>query len=293
MARFNLDWQSKLVLLLVLPWTTVSVYVQADTWGKHAPASAIWVLGLSTLLGLLAWTLRTATPEAAITGAMITAGLMFSTLVYPYHIGRTALAPVLVLLVLTSLATRFGRRRKERLGTAEKRHGRGASQVAANLGVAALVMQPALLWRLFEMHWFPQAIMTAPVAIFSLGLAALAESAADTVSSEIGQVVGGQPRMITTLRRVEPGTDGGITVAGTAAGVLAAGIVAAAGCWALRGDPGMFAVTWAGGVFGLFFDSLLGATLERAGWLNNDGVNFLSTASAAGFVLAVMAAALH
>jgi uncharacterized membrane protein len=57
----------------------------------------------------------------------------------------------------------------------------------------------------------------------------------------------------------------------------------------LRGDPSLFAVSWAGGVFGLLFDSLLGATLERAGWLNNDGVNFLSTASAAGFALAMVA----
>src|SRR6516165_10235143 len=94
--------------------------------------------------------------------------------------------------------------------------------------------------------------------------------------------------MITTLRRVDPGTDGGITLAGTAAGIIAAGIVAAAGCWALHGDVWMLAVSWAGGVFGLFFDSLLGATLERGGWLNNDGVNFLSTGSAAGFALAIL-----
>ena len=45
----------------------------------------------------------------------------------------------------------------------------------------------------------------------------------------------------------------------------------------------------AGGVFGLFFDSLLGATLERRGWLNNDTVNFLSTAGAAAFALALLA----
>ncbi len=43
------------------------------------------------------------------------------------------------------------------------------------------------------------------------------------------------------------------------------------------------------GVFGLFFDSLLGATLERRGWINNDAVNFLSTASAAGFALGLLA----
>jgi uncharacterized membrane protein len=34
-------------------------------------------------------------------------------------------------------------------------------------------------------------------------------------------------------------------------------------------------------VGGLFVDSLLGATLERRGWLNNDAVNFLSTLAAA------------
>jgi uncharacterized membrane protein len=51
----------------------------------------------------------------------------------------------------------------------------------------------------------------------------------------------------------------------------------------------MLTLSWAGGVFGLFFDSLLGATLERRGWLNNDGVNFLSTVSAACFALSLLA----
>jgi uncharacterized membrane protein len=34
-------------------------------------------------------------------------------------------------------------------------------------------------------------------------------------------------------------------------------------------------------VAGLLFDSVLGATLERRGWLGNDWVNFASTAFAA------------
>ena len=114
--------------------------VHALTWWTQAPAVVLWALGLSGLLGLVAWKLRTATPAAAATGAIITASLMFSTFVFPYQPWNTALVPVLAVLLLTSLATRFGRRRKERLGTAEKRHGRGASQVAANLGMAALVI---------------------------------------------------------------------------------------------------------------------------------------------------------
>ena len=125
--------------------------------------------------------------------------------------------------------------------------------------------------------------------LFAVGLAALAEAAADTVSSEVGQVFGGRPRMITTLREVEPGTDGAISLAGTLAGVVAAAIVAGAGTLALGGDRIMFAVSCAGGVFGLFFDSLLGATLEERGWLNNDAVNFLSTGSAAAFALGSLA----
>jgi uncharacterized membrane protein len=55
----------------------------------------------------------------------------------------------------------------------------------------------------------------------------------------------------------------------------------------------MLAVSCAGGIFGLFFDSLLGATLERIGWLNNDAVNFLSTASAASFALGLLAILSH
>jgi uncharacterized membrane protein len=77
------------------------------------------------------------------------------------------------------------------------------------------------------------------------------------------------------------------------AGILAAAAVAATGAWALHGNTQMFLLSWAGGVFGLFFDSLLGATLERSRWLNNDAVNFLSTASAAAFTLGLLAIQPH
>jgi uncharacterized protein (TIGR00297 family) len=283
--QLRLQGESKLVLLLVLPYIAASVVFQIRNWTLSAPSVAIWAGGLSLLLGLVAWKMRSATPAAALTGALINASLMFSTFVYPYQPWQTAIVPVLLLMVLTSLATRFGRKRKERLGTAEKRHGRNAAQVAANLGMAALVSDPAVhSWMIdtFRFHG-------ADFSLFAVGLAALAEAAADTISSELGQVLGGRPFMITTLRRVDPGTDGGVSLAGTVAGIAAAALVSAVGTFTLRGGIVMFGLTWAGGVFGLFFDSLLGATLERRGWLNNDAVNFLSTASAAGFALLLLA----
>jgi uncharacterized protein (TIGR00297 family) len=213
---------------------------------------------------------------------------MFSTAVLPYAPWHSALIPTLAVSVLAFAATRVGRTKKERLGTAERRMGRSASQVAANLGLAALVASgPVQSW-LLDCRWIRHNF-SAQAPFFALALAALAEAAADTVSSEIGQVLGGRPRMITTLRAVDPGKDGGVSLAGSLAGVVAAGVVACAGTWALRADLTLFAVSSAGAVFGLFFDSLLGATLEEWGWLNNDAVNFLSTASAAGLALLILA----
>jgi uncharacterized protein (TIGR00297 family) len=193
---------------------------------------------------------------------------------------------VLAVSLLAFISTRIGVRTKERFGSAEDRNGRTAAQVAANLGVAAIAAGDVVMSWMTSSHWLARATA---VPFLAVSLAALAEAAADTVSSEIGQVLGGPPRMITTLRRVEPGIDGAVSVAGTSAGILAGATVAALGSWAFRGNLMLFAVSCAGGVFGLFFDSLLGATLERRGWLNNDLVNFLSTASAAAFALAALA----
>ena len=292
MAQSKLNWQSKFVLLVVLPFVAASVVLQAHWWALQAAPVAIWAIGLSLILGMVTLGLRAATPGAAFAGTVITASLMFSTVDFPYKPWQTALVPVLAVFLLSFITTRIGRRQKEQLGIAERAGGRTASQVAANLGIAALVSDELPQSWLISTGWFSPPGLS-PVSLFAVGLAALAEAAADTVSSEVGQVLGGRPRMITTLRTVEPGTDGAISLAGTAAGVFAAGVVALAGSLALRGGPTMLCVSWAGGGFGLFFDSLLGATLEQRGWLNNDAVNFLSTASAAGFALGLMAMLPH
>ncbi len=289
----KLAWQSKLVLLAVLPFAGTGALLSCFGWATVSVAVVVWVVGLSALLGLITWRLRAATPMAAAAGALITASLMFSTVEFPYQPQRiepwrTALIPVLAVSFLAFAATRAGRKKKERLGTAEPRRGRSASQVAANLGFAALVATEPVKILLLNSRWLPRAAHLGAL-LLALPLAALAEAAADTVSSEIGQVLGGRPRMMTTAQVVDPGTDGAVSVAGTLAGLVAAAIVAGAGSWALRGSWILFTLSCAGAVFGLLFDSLLGATLEKRGWLNNDAVNFLSTASAAGFAFLLLA----
>jgi uncharacterized protein (TIGR00297 family) len=289
-ASLPLEWQSKAVLLLVVPWTVTATLIQTNWWLAQVPVVAWSVLGISGLFGAIVWRLRAGTPRAALAGAAITASLMYATTQFPYQWSwlHGGLLPLLSLFLLTFAATKAGKAKKERLGTGEGKKGRNAAQVAANLGIAALVAQPAWaqlagLMRLGE----------SPMLAFAAALAALAEAAADTVSSEIGQVIGGVPRLITTLRRVEPGTDGGITLVGTAAGAVAAVLIAAIGSWAIGGGWMLFWLAAPGGIFGLLFDSLLGATLERKDWLNNDAVNFLSTLSAAAFSLTEAAALMH
>jgi uncharacterized protein (TIGR00297 family) len=284
----RLAWQSKLVLLLVLPFVGADVVLEAHWWATQNLQVAEWTVGLSALLGLATWQMRAATPWGAAAGAGITASLMFSTATFPYLPWRTALVPVLAVSLVAFAATRAGRRRKEDMGTGESRRGRGAAQVAANLGAATIVSSAFVQSWFIDSKWIPAATNN-PGLVLTAGLAALAEAAADTASSELGQVVGGRPRMITTLKRVDAGRDGAVSLAGSAAGMAAAVIVAAAGTFALGGGRPMFWVSSAGGVFGLFFDSLLGATLEEAGWLNNDLVNFLSTGSAAVFALGLLA----
>jgi uncharacterized protein (TIGR00297 family) len=177
--------------------------------------------------------------------------------------GPAAFATLTALFAMTWVSTRLGYRSKLALGLAERREGRNAWQVLANLAVAAA---GAVVFG-----------ATGNRAWLMATLGALAEAATDTVASEIGQYSRANSRMITTWERVPAGTDGGITLPGSIAG-LAAGVaivvVAAAGGMLPRGQIWIPVIA---GFAGMLFDSLLGATLQRRGWISNQAVNFFST----------------
>jgi uncharacterized protein (TIGR00297 family) len=254
--------------------------------GWHAAPFAFGALAVSGIFALTVLALRGATLGGAACGGMICLLVTFWTGVGTGSIVRSGFTPLAFLFLLTFAATRAGRRQKARMGLAEARKGRSASQVIANLSVAGMCVSPLAGWALSS----GLASCCAP-GIFAVWvgwvmrtmcLAALVEATADTVSSEIGQAFGGQPVMMTSLRPVPPGTDGAVTALGSCAGMVGGAVVAMAGGWAMHLEMRGTVVALGAGVCGLFFDSLLGATLERRGWLGNDLVNFASTMFAAG-----------
>jgi uncharacterized protein (TIGR00297 family) len=119
-------------------------------------------------------------------------------------------------------------------------------QVFANGGVAALC-----------------ALLARTDGAFALAFAgAVAAATADTWSTEIGGRGRAVPRSITTGRPVARGASGGITLAGTAGGLLGAGLIGLIS-WlvGLASPSGMLCVV-AAGAAGTLTDSFLGASVQ-------------------------------
>ena len=265
----RLRWQSKLILLMVIPVAGTFAAVESMQRGPRTPSAVMIAWAIAALFAFLVWILRAGTAAAALTGGL------FTVILYLWTPGwRTTLWPLLALFLLTFAATRFGNRRKEFLGIAEERRGRTASQVVANLGAVVLAAIPLRAWRV----WL--GIYPGRVALVA-AVAALGEATADTLSSELGEVLGGDPYLLTTFRRVPAGTDGAVSLNGTLAGAAGAATITAVSAVLFRFSLIESVIVFAAGIFGLFVDSLLGATLERSRWLNNDSVNALSTAASA------------
>lgn len=112
---------------------------------------------------------------------------------------------------------------------------------------------------------------------------AIAAMTADTWATEIGTGLRAPARLIVGWQPVRPGETGGVSLPGTLAGL--AGAIAIALVSALLpsvawgpAEPASFLPVAAGGMVGLFTDSLLGATAERRlARVDNETVNLLAS----------------
>lgn len=222
--------------------------------------------GITLVFALFARFVRGVTTSGALAGAVVCFALLRG-------VGWGGFLALCAVFLLTWAATRIGYTRKLKLGTAESGRGRDALQVFANLALAGVC---AVVYGFAQHPKFAAAVV-----------AALAEASGDTVESEIGQAVGGVPRLVTNWKQVPIGTDGAITVRGTLAGGLAIITVVAVCFLAGVVDRRAAFISAGAALVATLADSLLGATLERNQRLGNNGVNFLSTLLAAAIALAL------
>jgi uncharacterized protein (TIGR00297 family) len=231
-------------------------------WSDLRPATlfgaAILGAGVNLALASVAHLVRAVDLSGAVAGGVL------GTAIYAF-LGWRGFLLLGAFLLLGTAATRLGFARKAEARLAQGGGGRrSARHAVANAGVATL----AAVFAATTPH---------PSIYLAAFAAAFASAAGDTLSSEIGQLWGGRTRLITTFEPVPPGTDGGVSAAGTLAGAAGSLVIAALGfAVGLYPATGVAVVALAG-VAGNTADSVLGATLERRGLLDNEGVNFANT----------------
>lgn len=194
--------------------------------------------GVAAGISTVAWLLRALTGRGAVAAAVIGTLILWPA-GWP---GCAVLGTYFGLTTLVSrLAAAVGRPSEQ---TARER--RDARQVVANGGAAAL-------GALLEFR-----TPGAGIWVVTIGLAG---AAADTWATAFGSLSPRPPRDLLRLRRVAPGTSGGVTWFGSSGGVTGAAMVGLAGT-VVTGSESLFLVAAVAGSAAMLLDSALGSALQ-------------------------------
>ncbi len=256
--------------------TALAIFGTPPIPGHQLPPIATeWILA-NTLLAVIGYALRGVNLSGMVTGWILGCIIVIGG-------GPALYLPLLAFFIIGTLGTKLGFRRKAAAGLAQESGGRrGAGHAIANVGVAALCA--IAMWRGVDV-----------LVPLLMGIASLATAACDTTGSEIGQLFGRRAFLATTLRRVEPGTEGALSIEGTVAGIISGSLVALTGVAAMshhlaQGFMGGIVIAKSRTVLvltvcaflGSYLESLAGVWNRRHGSIVPNGVlNFFNTAMGA------------
>lgn len=224
----------------------------------HDPSSTTLIMGLIVpLLGVIAYRVR----------ALDLAGTLASTLlgILVIYLGGVYTFLALLLFLIAGVAAtkyHFDEKVKRGFSSVEEKT-RSIGNVLGN-GLAVLIFLIIEAITRQDVFW---------AAAFS----AIATVNGDTLASELGKIYGKRPRLITTLKPVKPGTNGGVSLAGEFFALLGILVIVPFALPLTKYDFTMALAILMGGFLGVNVDSLIGATLENKGLLDNNGTNFLAS----------------
>ena len=218
---------------------------------------------VNTILAIVAWR------AGAVRKSGLEVGILLGTCIFA-AVGWQGFMILITFFVLGSVLTRMGYAQKREIGAAEEHEGaRGASHALANAGFATVF---AIL------YW----ITRQPMWLLAF-VAAFATAAMDTAGSELGPLFGRRTISLKNLKPVSPGTEGGVSLEGTVAGLIAAGLVAIVGAFLFLIPMTHVGLVVAGALAGNLYEGMLGARrLLSHGWLNAT-----NTLVGAGFAVAL------
>lgn len=228
---------------------------------------------LSAALSIIAYRFRMLTFTGAIASFFV-----------GYIVGVFGSIEWLILLVAFTfaglIATKMDIGEKSDHGLQEGNFGERTHMNVLGVGIPACIF--AFLYGVLHAQTGSQYDLALTVAFIST----LTVAAADTVASEIG-IRDKKVWLITTFERVRRGTNGGVSVLGTSASIVAAAFTGIVG-WLLifKGIDIYVLIPIFMGIFGNVLDSVLGATLESRGKISKYTNNCVS--AMAGAVLGLV-----